>query len=130
MEKILNISKIAIIAISILMVLLFSTGSIQLEGLIVFAEILIGLLVVGTIAVSAFNIIENPKSGIKFIIGLVVIVLCYAIGLSMSSDSIDPATQMVIEGSKETEAGIRALWMMVVLSIGAIIFSSVKKIIG
>jgi hypothetical protein len=128
MEKILNYLKIGLVGLSILMLVLYLKDIITLELLINFSLFLVIALVVVTLGGALFNFFENPKTGIRFFIGLIAILIFYFIGYQMSSDSIDPATNLVIPGSKLSEAGIYTCYFLFVVGIGAILQSTIKRI--
>ena len=112
LAKILNYLKIGLVGLSVLFVLLYLGDKISLNSLINFSIFLIGLLVVSTILTALLNVGENPKSGIRFGIGLGLLVVYYFIGLSMSTDSINKKTGEIIPGSKVAEAGIYVLYFV------------------
>ena len=130
MNNLSLILKFGLVGLSILMVVLFAAGALSVTGLIVFSEVLIVALIASTLIFSGLNLAENPKSGIRLLIGIGGLILCYLVGLGMSSEVIDAETGLVIEGSKQAEAGIRAFWMMGSIAVLAILWSSIKKLIA
>lgn len=128
MEKQLNYLKIGLVALSGLMIALFWLDSISLESLIKFSLGLLILIVVATIGAALLNFAENPNKGFAFIGGLVVLLLIFGISYGVSTDAIDVDTEKVIEGSRTAEAGIYTLYVLIVLAIGALFYSSAKRI--
>ena len=128
MEKILNYLKIGLVSFSLLMLVLYLKDGISLEFLINYSLFLVISLVVVTLGGALYNFFENPKTGTRFFIGIVGLLIFYGIGYTMSSDSIDPNTNLIIPGSKLSEAGIYTCYFLFVVAIGAILLSTFKKI--
>lgn len=128
MEKILNYLKIGLVSISLLMLGLYLKDAISLEFLINYSLFLVISLVVVTLGGALFNFFENPKTGIRFFIGIVGLLVFFGIGYVLSSDSIDPNTNTIIPGSKLSEAGIYTCYFLFVVAIGAIFLSTFKRI--
>ena len=129
MEKILNNIKLGLIGLSLLMVLLFLMNTISLGFLINYSIFLLVLVVVIALGAAGLNLYENPKGGKSIIIGIGGLVLFYLIGLGMASDTVDLQSQLVIEGSKQAEAGIYTLYFVMFTAVSALVYSSVKRIV-
>jgi hypothetical protein len=128
LAKILNYLKIILVGLSVLFVLLYLGDKISLTSLINFSIFLVGLLVVSTILTALLNVGENPKSGLRFGIGLALLVVYYLIGLSMSTDAIHKKTGEVIPGSKVAEAGIYMLYFVLFTALLVGVLSSLKRL--
>lgn len=129
MEKILNNIKIALVSSTLLVVLLFTLNAISLSFLINYSLFLLVLVIVSTLGMAGLNLVENPKKGKSILIGIGALLLFYLIGLGLSKESIDESTQMVIEGSKQAEAGIYTLYFVMFAAVAALVYSSAKRII-
>lgn len=128
MEKNLSYIKIGLVALSALMVFLFALEAISIEFLIYFALVILGLIVNVTFFASLLNFAENPSTGKNFLIGIVGLLVIFGISYAISSDTIDSESEQIIAGSKIAEAGIYTLYTLVVLAVGALLYSSVKRI--
>ena len=128
MEKILNNIKLVLIGLSLLMVLLFLMDAISLGFLINYSLFLLVLVVVVALGAAGLNLYENPKGGKSIIIGIGGLVLFYLVGLGMASDTVDLQSQLVIEGSKQAEAGIYTLYFVMLTAVATLVYSSVKRI--
>jgi hypothetical protein len=128
LAKILNYLKITLVGLSVLFVLLYLADKISLTSLINFSILMIGLLVLSTILTALLNVGENPKSGIRFGIGLGLLVVYYFIGLSMSTDSLHKKTGEIIPGSKVAEAGIYVLYFVLFTALIVGVLSSLKRL--
>ena len=54
--------------------------------------------------------------------------LFYLIGFGMASEGIDPQSQLVIEGSRQAEAGIYTLYFVIFTALSALVYSSVIRV--
>lgn len=95
------------------------------------------ILIYGTIALivlfGIWGMVTNFKKARTFLIGLVFLVIVGAIAYyAMSSGEIDPdwETKEVItaETSKWSEAGIKAVFILIILSLTGIVVGEVSKI--
>lgn len=128
MEKMLNNIKLILISLSLMVVLLFLLNAISLTSLINYSIFLLVLVVLVALGAAVFNLYENPKGGKIIMIGIGALVLFYLIGLGMANDSIDPHSELVIEGSKQAEAGIYTLYFVIFTAVFVLVYSSVKRI--
>lgn len=128
MEKILNYFKIGLVSLTVLVLLLFIKDVISLDFLLQYSMFLVITLVVVTLGSALFNTLENPKTGVRFAIGLVGLVVFYAIGYGISTDSMDEATNLVIPGSRMAEAGIYTCYFLFFVAGAAIVLSTVKRV--
>lgn len=109
-------------------VLLFLLDIVSLTLLINYSIFLLILLVLVALGAAGFNLAENPKGGKSVLIGIGALLLFYLIGLGMASDSVDSRSQIIIEGSKQAEAGIYTLYFVIFSAVATLIYSSVKRI--
>jgi hypothetical protein len=128
LSKILNIVKVVLVSLSVLVLLLFTQDAISLDALIQFSLLLVILLVGSTVIFNGLNIVENPKKGLRLIIGVGALIVFYFIGLGIAEPEVNEKTGEIISGSKEAEAGIYVLYITVVLAILAIVGSSVRRL--
>jgi hypothetical protein len=128
MEKTIGNIKLILIGLSLLTVLLFATSAVSLEFLIYYSIVLLVVVALTALAAAVFNLAENPKGGKSVLIGIGTLLLFYLIGLGMAEDTIDVDSQLIIEGSKQAEAGIYTLYLVIVTAVGALLFSSIKRI--
>ena len=128
MENILKIGKYSLIAVVWLFIILTYNHSLDVSVLIKFS---IGLcyaaLIVG-VGFWIFNVTENFKSSIVFIIKYLSLALILYIGYSVAEESFDLQTGLVIEGSKFTEGSIYGLYAVTVIAIIVIFVSEVKRL--
>lgn len=128
MEKQLNYIKLGLVGLSLLMVLLFVMEALSITVLIKYSIGLLGLVVVATLGGALLNLVENPSKGKNFVIGIVGLIIIYAISYGVAEDSVDSTTELVIEGSRIAEAGIYTLYVVVEIAVAALLYSSVKRI--
>ncbi len=124
----MNNIKLVLIGLSLLFVVLFLLGAISIEVLIGYSIGLLVLSVVVTLGASGLNLFENPKGAKSILIGIGGLVVFYLIGLGMASESVDPQSQLAIEGSKQAEAGIYTLYFVIITAVATLVYSSVKRV--
>jgi hypothetical protein len=71
MEKTLNYLKIGLVSLSLLIMFLFLNDIVSLELLINYSVFLVITLIVVSLLGALFNFYENPKTGIRFFIGII-----------------------------------------------------------
>jgi len=129
MEKTIGNIKIVLISLSLLIVLLFAINVLSIEFLIYYSIALLVLVVLTALGAAVLNLAENPKGGKSVLIGIGALLLFYLIGFALAGDSIDPDSLLIIEGSKQAEAGIYTLYLVILTAVGALAFSSIKRIV-
>lgn len=129
METGLKIGKFGLIGLVWLFIILTITGSVDELTLIQFSMALFYLIVIVTVGFAIFNFAENPKAGVKFLIGFVLLGLILFIGYSVSTDYIDPETNEIVSGSKFTEGGIYTFITLFFLAVALIIASEFKRLL-
>lgn len=81
-----------------------------------------------TIGFAIFNVFENPKSGIKFIIGAIALIIILSISFGFSNTSLDE-NEEVIAGSQLVEAGIYTLNALSIFALLVIVSAEAKRIL-
>jgi hypothetical protein len=92
---------------------------------------LLGLGAVSAIILPLINAIGNPKTLLKGLVGVVVILIIYAIAYSISSSEVTAtyARFGVDAGmSKVVGASLITMYLLVVISIVGILFTEISKI--
>jgi len=125
----LTFGKWGLIIVVWIFILLTLNDSIDVMAIIQFSKYLLYAITLVTVGFAAFNFIENPKTGIKFIVSTLILVVVFFISYVISEDSIDPETKEIISGSKATEAGIYTLIVGLFGAVAAIVGSSIKSIL-
>lgn len=123
----LTVGKWALVLVIWIFILLTMNGSLDPMALIQFSIGLFYAIVVVTAGFAIFNFAENPKSGIKFIISALALGLILLIGYNASTESIDPETGLVIDGSQFTEGGIYAFYTVTIIAVVLIFASEIKR---
>lgn len=128
LAKILNYVKISLVLLSVIVVMLFLSGKIQIESLINFAIFLLIGIISSTVITALINVAENPKTGLRFGIGIGVLVVFYLIGFSLSEEAYHAKTNELIPGSRMAEAGIYTFYFVASSALAVILLSSIKRI--
>lgn len=128
MENALKIGKYSLISVIWLFIILTYTESVDVGVLIKFSlGLCYAVLVVG-IGFWIFNVTENFKSAIVFIVKYLSLALILYVSYSIAGEMIDPETKLVIEGSKLTEGSIYGAYAVITIAILVIVVSEVKRI--
>ena len=128
MENALKIGKYFLIGLVWLVSLLAWFDYISISSLINFSITLFWIVGGITIVFAIFNIFENPKSGIKFIIGAVALTIILGISFRFSNTSLDE-NEEIIAGSQLVEAGIYTLNALSIFALLVIVLAEAKRIL-
>lgn len=128
MENVLKIGKYSLIGLVWLVSFLAWFDFISISSLINFSITLFWMVGAITIGFAIFNIFENPKSGIKFIIGAVALIIILSISFGFSNTSLDE-NEEVIAGSQLVEAGIYTLNALSIFALLVIVLAEAKRIL-
>ena len=104
------------------------------ENLIAYSYILTAILVIVALGGAGIGIIKKPESLKMMLIGVGSTVLLFGISYGMASSEITPNLAALggelSEGTvKMADTGLIAMYIMMALSIAAVVFSSVMKIV-
>lgn len=128
MENALKIGKYSLIGLIWLVATLVWFDAMSVLALIQFSLSLFWIITAVTVGFAIFNVIETPKSGMKFIIGLVALAIILGISFGFSDVTLDSDGE-VIEGSKLTEAGIYTLNILAISALILIVLSEGKRLL-
>jgi hypothetical protein len=128
MENALKIGKYTLIGLVWLVSVLAWFDLISISALINFSIALFWIIGAVTVGFSIFNITENPKTGLKFIIGAVALIIILAISFGFSDTVLDENDE-VIAGSQLAEAGIYTLNILSISALVVIALAEAKRIL-
>ena len=86
--KYLSIIRYVFLAISVLTVLLFFVGVSDVDLMLNWAYILLGLTIAVSILFPAANLAKNPQGAIRSLVGLAIVVVVLGISYAMASDAV------------------------------------------
>ena len=137
LNRILQIFVIASISIglvlSLLTVLDFDgmscTDCWPFENLIAYSYVLVGILVLAALGGTVVGIIKKPESLKMMVIGIGGTVLLFGISYGLASDVVPVDLDVTSDVIKMADTGLIAMYITMSLSILAVIFSSVMKIV-
>ena len=127
MENVLKIGKYSLIGLIWLISLLAWFDYITISSLINFSIALFWITGAVTVGLAIFNIFEDPKTGLKFIIGAVALTIILSISFGFSDTVLDENDE-VIAGSQLVEAGIYTLNILSISALIIIILAEAKRI--
>ena len=122
----LLIGKWGLILTIWILILLTLNGNIDEMTLIQFSLGLLYTISTVTVAFAVFNFAENPRAGVKFIVSSLILGLIFLIGYNFSTDSFNQDGEL-ISGSKLSEGGIYAFYVVTVIAVVLIAASEVKR---
>ena len=88
--KQLSILKYVLLGVSFLTVLLFFVGATDVDLMLRWAYVLLGIAVVLTIVFPVLNIIHNPQGTKRSMIGLAIVVVVLGLAFMLGSDAPVP----------------------------------------
>ena len=128
MENALKIGKYSLIGLVWLVIGLAWFDFISIDALISFSIALFWIIGIVTVGFAVFNIFENPKTGLKFIIGAVALIIILSISFGVSETVLDE-NEEVIAGSQLAEAGIYTLNILSISALVVILLAEAKRIL-
>ena len=103
-----------------------------LGGTTSFSMVLIYIAIGIILIFGIYGMVTNIKKAIPFLIGAVVLVVIWFIAYKgMSSDFIDPSWEaegVTPEISKRSEGGIKAVFILLILTVAGIVYGEVSKL--
>lgn len=142
--KLDSIIRTAFYAIIVLVVIISLISKVWLSGSSVSQEsgvsigliisyVLLGLAAVGTIIASILNIIQNPKSGIKSLASIVLIIVIFFIGYAISKGELANGYERygveTANFSKLIDAGLYLFYALISITVGGIIVTELISVI-
>lgn len=132
LSKILNIVLYVLLGVSALLGVLFYIGSIDAETIIYWCYLLFGLGAASAIVLPIINLGKNPKGAKGALIGLVALVVVFLISYMIAGDEMLPKYETFIDGPEDSKLvgmGLIAFYILAIGAIGAVVFSSVSKLL-
>lgn len=135
LQKLLTIGALVVGAISFIMWAMVAGGN---EGLITgmtyICYTLMAIAAGSTLIFSIMNIASDPAKLKKTIISLaafgVIIIIAYAMSSGQEVFAKDGEQLVTASGSKWAETGLKSFYFLAVVSVGAMLFGGVKKMMS
>lgn len=130
-SKILNILLYVLMGVSVLLGILFYTGSVDSEILIYWCYVLFGIGAVTAIIFPIITMAKNPKGAKSALIGIGALLLVFVISYLLAGDEMTPKYAKFIAGpeaSKRVSMGLIAFYILAVGAIIATISSGLSKL--
>ncbi len=130
--KYLNIVKYVLMAVSVVVILIGAVFSENVDLMLRWSYIILGLAVALVILLPLYNLAQNPKAAMRSLIGLVAILVligvAYALGDSTPvvtpSNIYDSATEL-----KVTDAGLYTTYVALLLAIAVIVYGEIRNVL-
>ncbi|MFI3331246.1 MAG: hypothetical protein R3Y38_05530 [Rikenellaceae bacterium] len=85
--KYLSIIKYLFLAISVIVVAVFFAGFADVDAMLFWAYILLGLTVAVVVIAPIVNLISNPKGAVGSLIGVAIVALVFGVAYALASDA-------------------------------------------
>lgn len=131
-SKILPIVLYVLLGISTLLGVLFYSDVIGSDTLIYWCYALLIIGIATTLISSLVRMIGNPRAGKSALIGLVALVVVFAVSYVLAGDEMTPKYADFISGpeaSKLVGSGIIAFYILGLGAIAAVVISSLSKLV-
>lgn len=132
-NKLNSIILIALMGLSALLSILFFVGVISEGLLLTWCYVLFGIAAIAAIVFPLINMVQNPKGAKNALIGVVALVVVFALGYAMASGeesfTIDGVLLADSATSKLSEAGLIAFYIMGAAAIAAVVYAEVSKML-
>jgi len=129
--KYLSIVRWALMLISALTIILYFAGAVtDVDMMLNWAYIVLGIAVVCVIVFPAFTLAQNPKGAVRSLIGLlilaVVLGVCYALG---SDETVVTAGEVYTNrvALKVTDMGLFATYIALFVAVASIIVCEIRN---
>jgi len=132
-NKLNSIILIALMGLSAILSILFFVGVISEGMLLTWCYVLFGIAAIAAIVFPLINMVQNPKGAKNALIGVVALVVVFALGYAMASGeesfTIDGVLLADSATSKLSEAGLIAFYIMGAAAIAAVVYAEVSKML-
>ncbi|HRN40540.1 MAG TPA: hypothetical protein PK649_00530 [Vicingus sp.] len=132
-NKLNSIILIALMGLSAILSILFFVGVISEGLLLTWCYVLFGIAAIAAIVFPLINMVQNPKGAKNALIGVVALVVVFALGYAMASGeesfTIDGVLLADSATSKLSEAGLIAFYIMGAAAIAAVVYAEVSKML-
>lgn len=132
LSKILNIVLYALLGISAILGVLFYTDSVSADLILNWCYVLLFVGAAAAIILPIINLAKNPGGAKSGLIGLVALIVVFIIAYVMAGDEMLPKYEGFIDGPEDSKLvgmGLIAFYILSFGAIGAIVYSSVSKLI-
>lgn len=129
--KHIGIVKYMLIAISVIVVLIGGYASVNVDLMLRWMYIILGLAVACVVLLPLYTLAQNPKGAMGSLIGLVAILVVFGVAYALGSDTpvITPANTYDDPFQlKISDAGLYMTYFMLIASIVVIIYGEIRKI--
>ena len=131
LSKILNILLYALLGLSALIGVLFYTDAVGEDVIIYWCYFLFFVGAASAIVLPLINLGKNPKGGKGALIGLIALLVVFALSYVLAGDEMLPKYENFIDGpedSKMVGMGLIAFYILALGAIGAVVYSSISKL--
>lgn len=130
--KYLSIIKYVFLAISALVVIIFFLGVTDVDLMLYWAYVLLGLSVVAVIVLPTINLIKNPSGAVTSLIGLAIVAVVLGVSYAFASDMPIPNSAGGFFDNpgvlKLSDMGLYATYFSMVATIVVVVGGEIKNI--
>lgn len=130
--KYLSIIRYILIALSAVSVLSYFVGAADVDLMLIWAYVLLGIAIVSVIVLPLFNVVQNPKGAVRSLVGLVIVLAVLGVAFALSSDVPVPNSGGgFFEDSltlKLSDTGLFAAYAAMTATIAAVVISEIGNV--
>jgi hypothetical protein len=129
--KIISIISMALLGISALMGILFYTGGVSEEPIIMWCYALAIVAAAASLVFPMLNMVNNPKAAKTVLMGVAALALVAGISYAMAGDEVLPAYHQygtTPSSSKIVSMGLILFYLLAAGAVIAAVYSEVSKI--
>ena len=132
LSKILNILLYVLMGVSALLGVLFYTDAVSTDVIIYWCYFLFFAGAASAIILPLINLGKNPQGGKGALVGLIALVVVFALSYVLAGDEMLPKYENFIDGPEDSKLvgmGLIAFYILAFGAIAAVVYSSVSKLI-
>ena len=131
--KYLSLVTLVLMAISLLTVVLYFVGAAEVDLMLRWMYIMLGLAVASVVIMSIYSLAQNPKNTVRSLVGLGIVVVAIGVAWALSSDAMVVTPSNVYDDSfslKLADTGLYLTYAALIATVLAIaageIYSATK----
>ena len=129
--KYLGIIKYVLMAISILTFVLYFAGAGDVDLMLKWMYVMLGLAVAAVILLPTYTLSQNPKGAMRSLVGLAIVAVVVGIAFALSSDAPVTTASNVYDnpvGLRITDAGLYTTYFALAAAIVVIVVGEIRNV--
>lgn len=128
--KYLKIVEYILMAVSVVVILLGVTSE-NVDLMLRWSYIVLGLAVALVILLPLYNLAQNPKGAIRSLVGLVAILILVGVAYALGSDATVVTPSEIYDNPvdlKVTDAGLYTTYVALIVVVATIIYGEIRNV--